>query len=266
MNKLLGIALLAATSLLAQNAIVSGTIQDSSGALLPNATVVIRNAATNVEATTNTNGAGYFYLPPQPPGRYTIVASAKGFADSQIDNLILEVGQQRTIALKLQPGELKQSVNVQDVAPVINAQSADRGSVVENQFLKSIPLNVRNPMLLLTLTPGVTGGLNAGINTASQSTTNNFRINGGRGSTSEILIDGAANTGTYNNQVSAMPQVDAIQEFKVNTSPYAPEFGRTGGGVISFAMRSGANQFHGTAHNFLRNAELDANGFNANRA
>lgn len=138
--------------------------------------------------------------------------------------------------------------------------------MVENQFLKSIPLNVRNPMLLLTLAPGVTGGLNAGINTASQSTTNNFRINGGRGATNEILIDGASNTGTYNNQVSAMPQVDSIQEFKVNTSPYAPEYGRTGGGVISFAMRSGTNQLHGTLHNFLRNSVLDANGFNANRA
>lgn len=258
--------LLTAALATAQNAIVSGTILDSSGSVLPNAKVSIRNTATNVESSTTTNGQGYFYLPPQPPGKYTITASAKGFADGVVDDVILEVGQQRTVSLRLQPGELKQSVSVQDVAPVINAQTADRGSVVENQFLKSIPLNVRNPMLLLTLTPGVTGGLNAGINTASQSTTNNFRINGGRGATNEILIDGAANTGTYNNQVSAMPQVDAIQEFKVNTSPYAPEFGRTGGGVISFAMRSGTNAFHGTAHNFLRNSVLDANGFNANRA
>jgi hypothetical protein len=130
----------------------------------------------------------------------------------------------------------------------------------------SIPLNLRNPLFLLTLTPGITTGRLAGDNTASQSTTNNFRINGGRGGTSEILIDGAANTGTYNNQVSAIPQVDSIQEFKVNTSPYAAEFGRTGGGVVSFAIKSGTNQLHGTVHEFLRNSVLDANGFNANRA
>jgi hypothetical protein len=112
----------------------------------------------------------------------------------------------------------------------------------------------------------VTTGRLAGDNTASQSTTNNFRINGGRGSTSEILIDGAANTGTYNNQVSAMPMLDSIQEFKVNTSPYAAEFGRTGGGVVSFSIKSGTNELHGTFHEFLRNSVLDAAGFNSNRA
>lgn len=257
---------LCSSFLFAQNAIVSGSVLDSSGAAIPNSKVTIRNVATGVAVTTASNGEGGFYLPPQPPGRYEISAEAKGFAAGVISDLILEVGQARTVSFKLNPGDIKQSIDVTEAAPLLNTQNADRGAVVENAFLKSIPLNVRNPMLLLTLTPGVTGGLNAGINTASQSTTNNFRINGGRGATNEILIDGAANTGTYNNQVSAMPQVDAIQEFRVNTSPYAPEFGRTGGGLVSFAMRSGTNEFHGTLHNFLRNSVLDANGFNANRA
>ncbi len=258
--------LLFATSLLAQNATVTGSVVDSSGGVVPQAKIRIRNIATNVIVETTTNTQGLFFLPPVAPGTYQLLVSATGFADSEVNDLVLEVGQQRTVSLKVEPGQLKQTVSVEAVAPLLNVQTADRGSVVENTFLKSIPLNVRNPMLLLTLAPGVTGGLNAGINTASQSTTNNFRINGGRGATNEILIDGAANTGTYNNQVSAMPQVDSIQEFKVNTSPYAPEFGRTGGGVISFAMRSGTNALHGTLHNFLRNSVLDANGFNANRA
>ena len=170
------------------------------------------------------------------------------------------------IPVTLQPGDLKESITISEDAPLLVVNRADRGTVVENQFLKSIPLNTRNPLFLLNLTPGVTTGRLAGDNTASQSTTNNFRINGGRGGTNEILIDGAANTGTYNNQVSAIPQVDAVQEFKVNTSPYAPEFGRTGGGLISFAIKSGANQLHGSAHEFLRNSVLDSNGFNANRA
>jgi hypothetical protein len=159
-----------------------------------------------------------------------------------------------------------ESVTITDTAPLLTVNRPDRGSVVENKFVTSIPLNVRNPLFLLTLTPGVTTGRLAGNNTASQSTTNNFRINGGRGGTNEILIDGAANTGTYNNQVSAIPQLDSVLEFKVNTSPYAPEFGRTGGGLISFSIKSGTNDFHGTAHEFLRNSVLDANGFNANRA
>lgn len=250
----------------AQNASISGSIVDASGAAIPRAKITVRSLSTNVAVETATNGQGLFFLPPVAPGRYQLTASAPGFSDAEVNDLLLEVGQQRTVSLKLETGQLKQTISVEAAAPLLNVQSADRGSVVENQFLKSIPLNVRNPMLLLTLAPGVTGGLNAGINTASQSTTNNFRINGGRGNTNEILIDGASNTGTYNNQVSAMPQVDSIQEFKVNTSPYAPEFGRTGGGVISFAMRSGTNQLHGTLHDFLRNSVLDANGFNANRA
>ncbi len=257
---------LLAFSLQAQNATVSGTILDSSSAAIPGAQVSLTNASTGIKVETVTNAEGIFFLPPVSPGRYQLHVSAKGFSEAKVDDLVLEVGQTRTVKLSLEPGQLTQSISVVDVAPLLNTQTADRGSVVENQFLKSIPLNVRNPMLLLTLAPGVTGGLNAGINTASQSTTNNFRINGGRGATNEILIDGASNTGTYNNQVSAMPQVDAIQEFRVNTSPYAPEFGRTGGGLISFAMRSGTSQFHGTLHDFLRNSVLDANGFNANRA
>lgn len=259
-------AILTGSALFAQNAVVSGSILDPSGASIPKAKVAVRNLATNFSVSTTTNSQGIFFLPPVAPGKYQLTASAPGFGDSEVNELVLEVGQQRTVTLKLDTGQIKQTISVEAAAPLLNVQNADRGSVVENQFLKSIPLNVRNPMLLLTLAPGVTGGLNAGINTASQSTTNNFRINGGRGATNEILIDGASNTGTYNNQVSAMPQVDSIQEFKVNTSPYAPEFGRTGGGVISFAMRSGTNTLHGTLHNFLRNSVLDSNGFNANRA
>ena len=180
--------------------------------------------------------------------------------------MTLEVGQSRTLNTQLIVGQVQDAITVTDTAPLLTTNRADRGTVIENKFVTSIPLNLRNPLLLLTLAPGVTTGLNAGINTASQSTTNNFRINGGRGATNEILIDGAANTGTYNNQVSAIPQVDSLQEFKVNTSPYAAEFGRTGGGVISFAIRSGTNDFHGSMHEFLRNSVLDANGFNSNRA
>lgn len=259
-------AVIFAASVFAQNAAVSGSVYDPSGAAIPMAKVAVRNLATNVSIETQTNDQGRFLFPPVAPGRYQLYASAPGFSDAEVNDLILEVGQQRSVTLKLETGQIKQTISVEAAAPLLNVQNADRGTVVENQFLKSIPLNVRNPMLLLTLAPGVTGGLNAGSNTASQSTTNNFRINGGRGATNEILIDGASNTGTYNNQVSAMPQVDSIQEFKVNTSPYAPEFGRTGGGVISFAMRSGTNALHGTLHDFLRNSVLDANGFNANRA
>jgi len=268
-NRISGFVLLLwalAIPVFAQNPVVSGRLSDSTGASLPNASVRLTNRATAVRFETTTNAEGYFVLPPVQPGLYEITASATGFKEARLEPFRLEIGQARTVNLTLQPGEVRESITVSDAAPLITTSRPDRGSVVENKFLMSIPLNVRNPYLLLANVPGVTTGRLAGDNTASQSTTNNFRINGGRGSTSEILIDGAANTGTYNNQVSAMPQLDSVQEFKVNTSPYAAEFGRTGGGVVSFSIKSGTNDLHGTFHEFLRNSVLDAAGFNANRA
>lgn len=266
MKWMLALVVAGTTNLLAQNAVVSGRVSDASQAVVPGAVVELVNNGTSITNRTRTNGEGYYTFPPTSPGSYTLTVTAPGFKAARVEAIVLEVGQQRVISLTLQPGEVKESITVSEQAPLLEVSRADRGTVVENQFVQSIPLNTRNPLFLLTLTPGVTSGRLAGDNTASQSTTNNFRINGGRGGTSEILVDGAANTGTYNNQVSAIPQVDSIQEFKVNTSPYAPEFGRTGGGLISFVIKSGSNNLHGTAHEFLRNAELDANGFNANRA
>lgn len=252
--------------LLAQNPVISGRVTDASGAVLPGAEVQAKNVSTSVVNSTTTNSEGYFVLPPVSPGSYDIVATGTGFKESRVDAVRLEIGQARTVNFQLQPGEVRETITVTDVAPLITSNRPDRGTVVENKFITSIPLNIRNPYLLLATVPGVSTGRLAGDNTASQSTTNNFRINGGRGSTSEILIDGAANTGTYNNQVSAMPQLDAVQEFRVNTSPYAAEFGRTGGGVVSFSIKSGTNDLHGTFHEFLRNSVLDAAGFNSNRA
>ena len=115
-----------------------------------------------------------------------------------------------------------------------------------------------------TTTPG--GGLVAGDNTVSENQTNFFRINGGRNRSNEILIDGAADTGAYNNQAAAIPQVDAVQEFKIDTNPYDAELGHTGGGIISYTIKSGTNDLHGNLHEYLQNAILNANGFNANKA
>jgi hypothetical protein len=248
--------------------VVSGRVTDSSGAVLPGASLELRNTATNVKLKTSTNAEGLFVLPPVIPGVYDISAAAAGFSTAQLNGMSLEVGQSRTVNLTLALGPVAESVTVSDVAPLLTTNRADRGTVVENQFLVSIPLPTRNPLLLVTLTAGVIPGnvLVAGDNSQSQNQTNEFRINGGRMQTSEVLIDGASNTMAYNNQVAAIPQVDAIQEFKVNTNPYDAEFGHTGGGVISFTIKSGTNSYHGNLHEFLQNQVLNAAGFDANRA
>ncbi len=252
--------------LLAQNPVVSGRVTDSSDAVIPGATVTLTARATGMKATTLTNEEGYFVLPPVAPGAYEASAAMQGFSVSRVESLTLEVGQSRTLNFKLQIGELQQSVTVTDTAPLLTVNRADRGAVVENKFVASIPLNTRNPLFLLTMAPGIVAYRGAGDNILSQNQTGGFRINGGRSAMNEFLLDGAANTGTYNNMLSAIPQIDAVQEFKVATSPYAAEFGRTGGGVVSYSIKSGTNDFHATVHEFLRNSVLDATGFNTNRA
>src|SRR5436309_593601 len=255
-----------------QNAIVSGRVSDTSGGVVPNVSIELINRATQVKSPTLTNAEGIFVFPSVPPGAYEVNARITGFTASRIEAVTLEVGQSKTLNITLTPGDVKQSVTVNDEAPLITTDRADRGTVVENQFVTSIPLLTRNPLLLVTMTAGAIGtatpggGLVSGDNTVSENQTNYFRINGGRNRSNEILIDGAADTGTYNNQASAIPQVDAVREFRINTNPYDAEFGHTGGGIISYTIKSGTNQLHGSVHDFLQNAILNANGFNANRS
>lgn len=255
-----------------QNTAVSGRVTDSTEGVIPNVTVELINRATQVKSATVTNGEGLYVFPSVNPGVYDVNARIEGFAAARVDAVVLEVGQYKTLNIRMTPGDMKQSVTVSDSAPLITTDRADRGTVVENQFVNSIPLLTRNPLLLVSMTAGAIGtatpgsGLSAGDNTVSQNQTNYFRINGGRNRSSEIMIDGTADTGTYNNQASAIPQVDAVQEFKINTNPYDAEFGHTGGGVISYTTKSGTNEFHGNLREFLQNSILNANGFNANKA
>ncbi|MCS7024466.1 MAG: carboxypeptidase-like regulatory domain-containing protein [Bryobacteraceae bacterium] len=261
-----------AASASAQTASLSGRVLDSSLAAVQGALVEVKSLATQTKLTTQTNAEGFFLLPTLNPGAYSITITADGFATATMERALLEVGQVRTVEFKLQPRAVAETIQVTDASPLLESARADRGAVVESSFVLSIPLNIRNPLQLVNFTPGVTGGGLSGVygaagtNTVSQTQTNSWRINGGKANTNEIQLDGATNIQAYANQAAAVPQVDAVQEFRVHTSPYAPEFGRTSGGVISFAMRSGTSQLHGTAHEFLRNSVLDANGFNANRA
>ena len=266
------LVLLTCASAWAQNAVVSGRVTDTSGGVIQNVTVELTNRATQVKSITVSNGEGIFIYPSVTPGVYEVSARAAGFTTSRIESVTLEVGQSKAFNFTLTPGDIKQSVTVSEVAAQLTTDRADRGTVVENQFVTSIPLLTRNPLLLVSITAGAIGtatpggGLVSGDNTVSENQTNYFRINGGRNRSNEILIDGAADTGTYNNQASAIPQIDAVQEFKINTNPYDSELGHTGGGIISYTIKSGTNEFHGSVHEFLQNAILNANGFNANKA
>jgi hypothetical protein len=265
------VCLLAAARAFAQTGAVSGHVVDSGGLPIAGAVIDIASTLTSEVRNTKTNGEGYYLFPPLNPGSYVIHVSAPNFAKATIDQVSLEVGSSRAIDVELKPASQAQSITVTAAAPELVTSQADRGNVIESQFVQNTPLNIRNPLQLVDFAQGVTNvsilGSSSGNNNVSQALTNTFRINGTKTATTESLLDGAANTTLYDYNAEAdIPQVDAIQEFKVLTTAYAPEWGRTSGGVVTFATRSGTNQFHGSVFEYLRNSDLDANGFNADAA
>jgi hypothetical protein len=182
--------------------------------------------------------------------------------------MTLEVGESKIVTLTLKPGAVQETVEVTSTPPELNTSSADRGLIIEPAFVASLPLNIRNPLQLIDFSAGVTKGDDglSGTDSTSESRTNTFRINGAKAATTDVLIDGAANTTAYYNQDAGIPGVESVQEFRVYTDAYTPEFGRTSGGLVSYALHTGTDHLHGAVFEFYRNEYLDANGYNANLA
>lgn len=252
----------------AQNGSVSGHVNDSGGSPITDATAAIRLLSTNQVTVAKTNGSGYFLFPPLATGIYELQATAPTFAATTVKNIRIEVGGSRDFDLTLKPEAISQTVVVTAGEPELIVDRPDRGNVLESEFVRNIPLNIRNPLQAINFAQGVTqAATNAsGTNDLSQSYTNSFRINGGKGATTENLLDGAANTVAYANQAAAVPSVEFVREFKVLTTAYDAEWGRTSGGVVTFATQHGTNGLHGTVYDYLRNSIFDANGYNANNA
>ena len=277
----LALLTLSLSTLFAQGnlATLSGTVSDPSGAIVGGATVTVTNQATNVTQTTQTNLAGLYSFSNLPPGQYRTAVRNAGFKEFIKSDLVLHVGDTVSLDFRLELGAATESVSVVANAVLINTENATVGTVIERQTIDSMPLNGRSFQGLITLSPGV------GTVTAGTGTTGQFVVNGQRTDTSYFTVDGvSANvgapllgslssngtgstptnsaTGGFNNMVS----VDALQEFRISTSSFAPEFGRSPGGQISMVSRSGTNSFHGTAFDYLRNTVLDANDWFLNAA
>ncbi len=251
--------------LFAQNASVSGNVIDPQQAGVKGATVLLTRTSTGVKVQTTTGQNGNFILPPVVPGTYQIEADEQGFAPTIVKGITLEVGETKVMTLTLHVGSVQQSVQVTGTPPELNETTVDRGLIIEPAFVESIPLNIRNPLQLIDFAAGVTKGDDglSGQDATSESRTNTFRINGAKGATSDVSIDGATNTTAYYNQDAGIPGVESVQEFRVYTDAYAPEFGRTSGGMVTYALHTGTNELHGEAFEFYRNEDMDANGFNA---
>jgi Carboxypeptidase regulatory-like domain len=255
--------------LFAQSTSISGQVVDTSGAAVKGASISLTNTDTQVTVTTLSDDRGAFILPPVPPGHYQAKVSAEGFSTWQASAITLEVGAKQVLNAVLAVGSVQSTVSVTGTAPELSTQTSDRGIVTESALVANIPLDIRNPLILPNMTPGVTqtSALTAGTNASSQSTTNTFYINGTLGGESDILIDGATDTTFYDTHAAGdVPGLDAVREFRIYTDAYAPEFGHTGGGIESFSIKSGTSLLHGGAWEYYRSDVFDANGYNANAA
>ena len=262
-----------ATAAFAQvdRATLSGTVKDASGGVLPGATVTVTHVATNVASTAKTASNGAFLVVNLGSGQYIVEAEAPGLSKA-IQSIILEIGQRGRIDLTLGVAGLNETVTVEDARRLLNTEDATLGTVMDQNAVAKLPLAIRNWDDLLALVPGVQGDryTEQGGGT-SFGRTGGVNVHGSRSLQNNFLLDGVDNNSISTNvqeltsQVSR-PSVDAIQEFKVVTSPYSAEYGRSPGAAISVSTKSGTNSFRGTVYDYFRNESMDTIDFFSKRA
>ncbi|MGH9656965.1 MAG: carboxypeptidase regulatory-like domain-containing protein, partial [Bryobacteraceae bacterium] len=247
---------------------LTGAIRDSTGAVVPNAQISATNEDTGLTRKVRSNELGYYTVPLLPPGLYRMTVQKEGFRSLERKGLRLHVNDKVTLDYSLEVGSLAETLSVTAEAPLLQTEQASQGAVIDNTKIVNLPLNGRNPFSLAALAPGVQPG--GGFFTArvfqEQVNQGNFVANGGASFQNDILLDGTSNSVPGHGQLAMTPSVDAIEEFKVLTSNYSAEYGRSGGGIINIVTRSGGNQLRGSAYEFLRNKVLDAGNFFNNRA
>jgi hypothetical protein len=251
-------------------ATLSGTVTDSTGAVIPNVQVSIKNQGTGAVRTVTVDSAGFYSAPNLLPGQYDVSASAAGFSTTVQNGITLTVGAQQLLNIKMKVGQVDEKVEVTDAAPSVELASSTIGGVVGQEAVAQLPLNGRDWTSLATLQPGVnsvksiqsnTGGPDRarrgyGIQmtiSGTRPTQNNYRIDG-------ISVNDYTNGGPGSVEGSTLG-TEAVQEFSVLTSNYSAEYGRTSGGVVNALTRSGTNRIHGSVYEFLRNSALDARNY-----
>ena len=260
-------AALATLNAQVDTATIVGTVHDASGAVVPQASVTATATDTNIRVAARSDAAGDFVITPLKIGNYAVTVEAQGFKRETRAGIVLQVQDRVRVDFTLQVGSLNEAVNIEADVPVVQTESSSLGDVIGSRQITDLPLNGRDYTQLATLTTGVVkitengGGINGSTTATNGNAGGAFAVNGTRGNLNNFLLDGVDNNSNDNAGNILRTNVDAIEEFKVQTSNYSAEFGRSGGAVINATIKAGTNQFHGTVFEFLRNSSLDARGF-----
>jgi outer membrane receptor protein involved in Fe transport len=243
--------------LLAQDATgrIAGVIIDPSGGLVPSATVTVTNVDTNIAKAATTDAKGYYEVRQLPVGNYKVSVEAPGFSKTESAASALDINQTLRVDLTLQVGNVSEVVNVQSEASTIETENSTVGGTVAGKAIFELPLNGRNTLDLLQTQPGVT------VTNPDSTAAGNYSIAGGRTDSITYLLDGALNNDLLSNDIVVNPNPDAIAEFRVIESTYGAEYGRNAGGIVSVVTKSGTNDLHGTAYDYVRNDYFNANDF-----
>ncbi|MGI8961291.1 MAG: carboxypeptidase regulatory-like domain-containing protein [Bryobacteraceae bacterium] len=241
---------------------IVGTLHDPSGAAVPSATVTIVAKSTNTSTVVHSDEKGDYTSPPLHVGTYLVTAEAPGFKAETRDNLTLQVQDRLRIDFDMQVGQISEKVLVSSEAPPIQTETSSLGQVISSNVMTELPLNGRDYIQLATLTTGVVStranNTNGNIGGSSTGGQNSFVADGARGTLNNFLLDGIDNNSNDNGGVVLRTNVDAIQEFKIQTNSFSAEFGRSGGAAINAVIKSGTNSYHGDVFEFFRNSALDA--------
>ena len=251
-------------------ATLRGAVTDQNNAVISGAAVTVTNTRTGVGAKVTANSEGVFVFPALQPGEYELAAEAQGFRKLTKSGVRLEIGQTAEVNMQLTVGGADQVIEVSSASVLLQTEQSSLDQGVEQKLVEDLPLLDQNVMQLVQITAGVVSG-----NPGNPSTIglignrsffdSNFSVNGGRSSTNDVLVDGVANTIGDFNGVGATPPARSVQEFKVLSGAISSEYGRAGGGVVSYATRPGGNRYHGSVFEFHQNSRMNANGWFNNR-
>ncbi len=250
-----------------QTASIAGSVTDASGAPVPAAKVSVKNLATGIARDTVSNDGGYYTVTALGAGRYQITVTKEGFSTFGIPEIVLQVDQSATANAALQVGAVSESINVVGQAAAVDTRNSTLNTVMNNQMMTDLPLNGRNVLQLLRVTPGTltTSGTFNQAATRPEAGSELISASGGRGNSTTFVMDGGIHEDPYTEVANVLPNPDAVQEFSYQTNNYGAKFTGRGGGVVNIVTRSGSNQYHGAFFEYLRNAKMNARNFFAPR-